>query len=158
MVFNIFPNKPSEILETIGDPSLAADRMFGIDQRYSGSDVDHVIPLEGTLPVPISSGKKTDLKPFPVGDDLAAAQESGRLKSTELLVKIDPMGDQKVSLWLNGKHLRGVKRRNEWIAVSPPVDAVKQGLNQLSLVVGDIGSSLTNLSVTDVQLWVRYSA
>jgi len=158
MVFNFFPNKPSEILETIGDPSLAADRMFGIDPRYSGSDVDHVVALEGTLPVPISSGKKTDLKPFPVGDDLATAQDSGKLKSIELLVRIDPLGDQKVSLWLNGNDLGDAERRGDWLATSPPVTAVKRGLNRLSLVVGDVDNSAADLlSVTDVQLWVRYN-
>jgi len=138
-------------------PNLPADRMFGIDLRYSGSDVDHVIPLDGTLPVQISYGKKTDLKPFSVGDDLVAAQKSGKLKSIELLIKIDSLGGQKVSLWLNGDDLGDVEHRGDWLVTSPPATTVKRGLNQLSLVVDDkVGSGSTNLSVTDVQLWVRY--
>ena len=45
--------------------------------------------------------KKTDFEPFPVGDNLVTAQESGKLKSTELLVEID-LGGQKVSLSVKG--------------------------------------------------------
>ena len=157
MVFNLFPDEPSEILKTIGDPSLPADRMFGIDLQYSGSDVDHVIPLEGALPVPIQAGKKVDVKPFPVGDDLAAARKAGKLKSVELSVKIDNLGDQEASLWLNGHKLGDVRRRDVWLAASPPLGAVSRGLNRLSLLVGDADNGATvPLSVTDVQLWVRY--
>ena len=158
MVFNLFPDKPSETLKTIGDPSLAADRMFGIDLFYSGSDVDHVIPRKGTLPVAIQVGKRVDLKPFPVGDDLAAAEKAGRLKSVELRVKINNLGGRKVSLSLNGHNLGDVPRRDIWLVTNPPVAAVSRGLNRLSLLVGAANDSATiPLSVDDVQLWVRYN-
>jgi hypothetical protein len=89
---------------------------------------------------------------------LATAQDSDKLKSIELLVRIDPLGDQKVSLWLNGNDLGDAERRGDWLATSPPVTAVKRGLNRLSLVVGDVDNSAADLlSVADVQLWVRYN-
>jgi len=158
MVFNLFPDEPSETLRTIGDPSLAADRMFGIDLFYSGSDVDHVIPREGTLPVAIQVGTRVHLKPFPVGDDLAAAEKAGQLKSIELRVRINNLRDQPVSLSLNGHDLDDVVRRETWLETKLPVVAVNRGLNQLSLLVGAAGESATDpLSVADVQLWVRYN-
>ena len=158
MVFNLFPDKPSETLKTIGDPSLAADRMFGIDLFYSGSDVDHVIPRIGTLPVAIQAGRRVDLKPFPVGDDLAAAEKSGQLEAVELRVRINNLGGQKVSLSLNGHDLGDVSRRGVWLETNPPVAAVNRGLNRLSLLVSAAGEIVTNpLSVADVQLWIRYN-
>ena len=155
MVFNLFPAEPSETLKTLGDPNLPADRMFGIDLYYSGSDVDHVIPREGTLPVTIEAGKKVDLKPFPVGDDLPAAQNAGKLKSVELRVKIDNLGDGKAALSLNGHDLANVTRDGAWLSTNPPLSAVNRGPNQLGLIVS--AEATGPLSVTDVQLWVRYN-
>ena len=158
MVFNLFPDEPSETLKTLGDPSLKADRMFGIDLFYSGSDVDHVIPREGTLPVVVQAGTRADLKPFPVGDDLVAAEKAGQLESIELRVRINNLGSQQVSLLLNKHKLADVVRRDNWLETKPPVAAVNRGLNQLSLLVGAADESTTDpLSVEDVQLWVRYN-
>jgi hypothetical protein len=160
MTFNLFPDQPSEILQTIGAPSSLSclDKMFGIDLHYAGSDVDHVIPLEDTLPVTVQAGKTSFLKAFPVGDDLRSARRKGRLKSLELRVKMENLGDRVVELGLNRKPLKGVTRDGDWLVCSPPVSAVVRGLNRVRVrLEEDPQSPGKQVSVTDVQLWVRYS-
>ena len=68
------------------------------------------------------------------------------------------MGDQKALLWLNGHDLSDMTQSDDWLVTSPPVATVKRGLNQVTLLVGDVDDSTSStLSVTDVQLWVRYN-
>ena len=160
MTFNYFPDKPSEILKTIGEPAAMAnlDKMYGIDWAVPGGYARHAVPQDGALPRQLELNKDAHLMPFPVSDDVVAAEEAGRLKSIDLRVIIDNLGaSDKVDLCLNGHELEGVQRASQWLTCNPPAAALKRGRNQLGVMLRARANDATAAPlVSDVQLWVRY--
>ena len=163
-LFNWFPGAPNDpLFMTLGDPKTLAglDKVFGIDntKEFFGCLEQGVVQSQ-ILPVTLDSAGKSREVNLPIGEDIAAAAEAGRLKEAVLRVQFtDRKPDDKVELRLNGEAigLENEHPKDGWVAYRPELRLCRPGDNALSfrVIAGDPGRQ-EEIVVRSVELDVDY--
>jgi hypothetical protein len=138
-LFNWFPPAPNDpIFMTLGDPKTLArlDKVFGIDntKEFFGC-LEQAVVQSQILPVKLDSSGKPRQVNLPVGDDIAAADKRGDLKSATLRVQfISRTPEDKVELLLNGDAVvpEGGRSEGGWVAYRPKPRQFRPSDNTLS--------------------------
>ena len=116
-------------------------------------------------PLPMSlggaAGGRAHMIPARVGDDVAAAQQAGRLRDVTLRVQAKgAVAGDKLAVALNDQRAQqAVTRADTWTEFPLEASAVRQGVNQLKVAIaGRAESAAEPLVVEQVQVRVRYRA
>ena len=163
-LFNWFPGSPNDpIFMTLGDPKTLAgqDKVFGIDNvKEDYGCLEQGVVQSQILPVELDLAGKSREVNLPIGDDLADAARSGKLKEVTLRVQFASISpDDKVELSLNGETIKAATdiSENGWIMYWPEPALCRTGDNVLSFRVASGESSRKEqISVRSVELHVDY--
>lgn len=91
-IFNYFPTETTPHLMELGDPKKLAtmDKLFPIDNNvYRAGAHSQAIPWDDVIPVEVTGTKPVKLN-LSIGDDIAAAAKSGRLREAKLMIQYEP--------------------------------------------------------------------
>ena len=163
-LFNWFPEALNDhLFMTLGDPRTLAglDKVFGIDNvkevygcLEQGCVQSQILPVKLDL-----SGKPREVN-LPIGDDLRAASNTGKLNAATLRVQfVSRTPDDKVELDLNGEVVApdGEISADGWVTYRPDPGLYRIGDNALCFrVIGGEADETEAISVRSVELIVDY--
>ena len=163
-LFNWFPGVPNDsVFMTLGDPETLAglDKVFGIDNvREDYGCLEQAVVQSQILPVTLDPAGKPREVNLPIGDDIAAAAEAGRLKETTLRVQfVSRAPGDKVELLLGGRPVapEGEISEEGWVTYRPAPREYRVGDNALSFrVTAGEPAREKKISVRSVELHVDY--
>jgi hypothetical protein len=163
VAFNLFPEGPEPRFMEIGSPETLAgrDKLFVIDPTavVEGDLAQGAVQTQ-ILPVAVPADGKTAIAYLPIGDDLPAAAQSGKLKSAELRIRLsDSRAVGAVEVKLNGVPLAPAERDEArgWLTFKPGGSLYRAGRNELAFrAAGAPGSSGVLTRVVAVEAHVDY--
>ena len=161
-LFNCFDNwfeRP--YVMDIGDRDTleGKDKLFLIDHRgWTKGGYGQAIEQSHGLPLSIPGNGEQATAHLPIGDDIPAATQSGRLASATLRVRIrDACSLDAVDVRLNGQTLPSPQMQGEWVVFHPAPALFRHGTNEVCFRAGRSSSSGDRpVDVTGVQALVKY--
>jgi hypothetical protein len=163
-LFNWFPADLNDhLFMTLGDRQTLAglDKVFGIDNvKEVYGCLEQGCVQSQILPVKLDpSGKPREVN-LPIGDDLRAASNAGKLNAATLRVQfVSRAPDDKVELDLNGELVAPQSEISEdgWVTYRPEPGLYRRGDNTLSFrVTAGEPAATEMMSVRSVELIVDY--
>jgi hypothetical protein len=163
-LFNWFPAALNDhLFMTLGDSHTLAglDKVFGIDNvKEVYGCLEQGCVQSQILPVKLDpSGKSREVN-LPIGDDLRAARNTGKLNAATLRVQfVSRTPDDKVELDLNGEVVApdGEISADGWVTYRPDPGLYRLGDNALCFrVIGGEADETETISVRSVELIVDY--
>ena len=151
-----FPSTKRIHMTEIGSPRtlVGRNKVFLIENdRWTKGSYSQGITQTQALPLVIPGDGKPALAQLPIGDDLAAAARNGRLKSSDLRIRLSG-ATEGLEVRLNGVLLKPGERdtREGWLIFRPGSRKFRLGLNALDFRA--IRS--TKLAVVNVEVDVVY--
>lgn len=160
VTFNLFPSGPDPRLTEIGSKESlrGLDKLFAIDpRRILEGDLVQGIEQRQALPLSIPADGGSLIAGLPIGDDLAAAERSGMLKSAELRIELsDAEAAGNVRVKLNGNVLQPTVADANKLAFRPLPKYYRLGQNQLDLAAIKSTDAEHLGDLTRVEAHVKY--
>ncbi len=155
-LFNFFnPNAP--MWQEIGDPDAlqVMDKLYFVNVRdgdprrflAKGHEYRNIPLLGPSHPKLVTSDEPVTLD-LEIAEDIPAARHRGYQAKVMLHVEVPSINHvEQLHLTLNGTDLTGGVLNNGWIDYPVPLDAVKQGTNEVRIVVDPAGVPVDEWSV-----------
>jgi len=160
-LFNHFPSQANDPkFSTLGDADAIGgyDKMFAIDNRsILEGDLRQAITQSQILPISLDPAGKARQVNLPVGDNIAAAAEAGRIKDATLRVQFaPPAAPTAVQLRLNGLVIKPASGADKdgWVTYQSKPSQYRHGDNKLTFRITT--SDGKPISVQAVELHVDY--